>query len=177
MILRENWVENHSVIRDHRKTAIYYVAVQGSGRGSIRPSNSENGAPEIRYELSNYDIKNLSKGLARLATVLLAGGAEEVYPSVAGLPSIKTELEAVRWLDEELPKSSLALTTVHAFSSCPMGERQDLCAADSYGKIFGYTNLYINDASMLPDSPGVNPQGTIMAFARRNSLHFLETSQ
>lgn len=177
MILRENWIENHPVIRDHRKTAIYYVAVQGSGVGSIRPSAFEHGPTEIRYELSRYDVKNLSKGLARLATVLLAGGAEEVYPSVTGLPSIRTEVEAVRWLDEELPKSSLALTTVHAFSSCPMGERQATCAADSYGKILGYENLYINDAAMLPSSPGVNPQGTIMAFARRNSLHFSEVSQ
>jgi choline dehydrogenase-like flavoprotein len=25
---------------------------------------------------------------------------------------------------------------------------------------------------MLPDSPGVNPQGTVMALARRNALRF-----
>ena len=33
-------------------------------------------------------------------------------------------------------------------------------------------NLYLNDASMLPDSPGVNPQGITMAMARRNALYF-----
>jgi choline dehydrogenase-like flavoprotein len=27
---------------------------------------------------------------------------------------------------------------------------------------------------MIPDSPGVNPQGTIMGFARRNAMHFVE---
>ena len=27
---------------------------------------------------------------------------------------------------------------------------------------------YISDGSMLPSAPGVNPQGTIMAFAHRN---------
>jgi choline dehydrogenase-like flavoprotein len=48
------------------------------------------------------------------------------------------------------------------------------CAADSFGKIHGFENLYINDASMLPDSPGINPQGTIMAMARRNALHFAD---
>jgi choline dehydrogenase-like flavoprotein len=31
----------------------------------------------------------------------------------------------------------------------------------------------VNDASLLPDAPGVNPQGTIMAIAARNSDHFL----
>jgi choline dehydrogenase-like flavoprotein len=61
---------------------------------------------------------------------------------------------------------------VHAFSSCPMGERRDRCAADSHGRVYGRDNLYVNDSSMLPDSPGVNPQGTIMALARRNALAF-----
>ena len=36
----------------------------------------------------------------------------------------------------------------------------------------GFANLYVNDASLLPDSPGVNPQGTIMAVALRNLDHF-----
>ena len=31
----------------------------------------------------------------------------------------------------------------------------------------------MNDASLLPDAPGVNPQGPIMAIAARNSDQFL----
>jgi choline dehydrogenase-like flavoprotein len=78
----------------------------------------------------------------------------------------------VRWLDEVLPLSATSLTTVHAFSSCPIGERQERTAADSFGRVHGFDNLILSDASILPDSPGVNPQGTIMALARRNALHF-----
>ena len=62
----------------------------------------------------------------------------------------------------------------HAFSSCPIGENQDRTAANSFGKLHGLDNVYINDASMIPDSPGVNPQGTIMSLARRNVLHFCD---
>jgi choline dehydrogenase-like flavoprotein len=129
----------------------------------------------LRYELSDEDGINLSKGLARLATLLLAAGAERVHPTVQGLSTIRSEVEAIRWLDERLPLSALSLTTVHAFSSCPIGERRDRCAADSFGKVHGYRNLYVNDASMLPDSPGVNPQGSVMALARRNAIHFKES--
>ena len=80
----------------------------------------------------------------------------------------------MRWMDQRLPKSALGLTTVHAFCSCPAGEKPDLCAADSFGRVYGFDNLFLNDASMLPDSPGVNPQGSIMALARRNALRFIE---
>ena len=122
---------------------------------------------------AQVDLRNLSSGLSHLVTALLAGGAQVVHPSVQGLPAIRTAREAAVWLDQPLPRAGLGLVTVHAFSSCPMGERRDRCAADSFGRVHGFGNLHLNDASMLPDSPGVNPQGTVMAFARRNVLAFL----
>jgi choline dehydrogenase-like flavoprotein len=175
MLLGDNWLENRQQMTQYRNMASYYVAVRGSGRGSVRPSLLGDGAAMLRYELSHEDEINLSKGLARLATLLLAAGATHVHPTVQGLPVIRSEVEAIRWLDERLPRSALSLTTVHAFSSCPSGERRDRCATDSFGKLHRFENLYVNDASMLPDSPGVNPQGSVMALARRNALHFQES--
>lgn len=173
LTLGENWPENRHLMSEHRHMAHYYVGVRGTGRGWVRPSLFGADATIVRYELSDEDARHLSIGLARLASLLLAAGAREVYPSIAGLPAIRSEAEAARWLDETLPKSRLGLVTVHAFSSCPAGERRDLCAADSFGRVYDFENLFVNDASMLPDSPGVNPQGTIMALARRNALAFV----
>jgi choline dehydrogenase-like flavoprotein len=175
MLLGDNWLENEAEMSRYRNMAAYYVAVRGSGRGSVRPSLLGDGAPVLRYELSDEDGINLSKGLARLATLLLAAGATQVFPTVQGLPAIRSEVEAIRWLDERLPSSALSLTTVHAFSSCPSGERRDRCATDSFGKLHRFRNVYLNDASILPDSPGVNPQGSVMALARRNAIHFRES--
>ena len=172
MSLNENGPELEEQMDYFRQMASFYVGIKGSGRGSVRPSRFGRGSASIRYQLSREDLRHLSVGLARLAMVLLAAGAETVFPGVHGLPQISTRVEAARWLDELLPASSVALTTVHAFSSCPIGERLDRTAADSFGKIHRYDNLYINDASMLPSSPGVNPQGTVMALARRNAQHF-----
>ena len=154
--------------------ANYYVAVRGTGKGTVRSSRLGKGNTFVRYNLSDEDLRHLSNGFARLCLALLAAGAKEIMPSVYGLDSISSELDAVRWLDELLPKSALSLTTVHAFSACPMGERDDRCALSSFGQMRGTENLYVNDASMLPDSPGVNPQGTIMAFARRNVKKFIK---
>jgi choline dehydrogenase-like flavoprotein len=36
--------------------------------------------------------------------------------------------------------------------------------------------VWVNDASMLPDAPGVNPQGSVQAFAVRNARRFIETN-
>lgn len=175
LALSENWPQTRQHMRDYRRMAIYYVAVRGTSRGRVRSSFFDEDTAEIRYDLSHEDRLNLSKGAGRLATLLLAAGADEVYPGVYGFPAIRREVEAVRWLDEELPRAAMSLTTVHAFSTCPIGERADRCGADSFGKVHGLANLYVNDASMLPDSPGVNPQGSIMGFARRNAIHFAES--
>ncbi|MEB2314283.1 MAG: GMC family oxidoreductase [Sorangiineae bacterium] len=174
MTLSENGREGLSRMRDLRRMALYYVGVRGTGTGSVRPSLVGRDGTVIRYDVSDEDVKYLSIGLARLAEALLAGGAREVIPTVYGLPPLTREVDAARWLDEALPASALSLVTVHAFSSCPIGEARALTAADSFGRLHEFENLYVNDASMLPDSPGVNPQGSIMAFARRNVLEFLD---
>ncbi|MGH7897700.1 MAG: NAD(P)-dependent oxidoreductase, partial [Candidatus Binatia bacterium] len=116
MVLSENWNSTRSAMEDVRRLGTYYVAVRGAGTGRVRASRLD-GSTIISHELYDEDVWNLSKGLARLALLLLAAGAEELFPAVWGLPSIRSERDAVRWLDDRLPRGALALTTVHAFSS------------------------------------------------------------
>ena len=54
-----------------------------------------------------------------------------------------------------------------------MGEDTRRCAVDSHGKLHAADNVYLNDASILPTSPAVNPQGTIQALTFRNTSRFL----
>jgi nucleoside-diphosphate-sugar epimerase len=172
--LQDNWLENQNVMKDYRQMASFYVAVRGTGAGTVRTSSFNSDETKLSYELSHADIINLSQGLGRMAMLLLAAGARAVYPCVYGKSKITSELEAVSFLDEPLPARALSLTTVHAFSTCPMGENSQRCAVNSFGLVAGFKNLYLNDASILPDSPGINPQATIMALARRNALNFVE---
>jgi len=73
-----------------------------------------------------------------------------------------------------VPQGLGNLMTIHLFSSCPMGEDQSKSAVNSFGQVHGHKNLFVSDASILCSAPGVNPQGTLMAIARRNAMHFLE---
>ena len=75
-----------------------------------------------------------------------------------------------------MPSVIKDITTIHLFSTCPMGEDIKKCAVDSYGRLHHHKNIYLCDASVLPSSPCVNPQFLIMEIASRNSLRFLENT-
>jgi choline dehydrogenase-like flavoprotein len=159
--IRERW----------RHMAVYYAMITGPHTGRIRPVWNQRD-PLIRYSLSPVDLRDLATGLRRLCRLLLAAGARKVYPCVDGAKPILEEGD-LSTIPASLPAARSNLMTVHLFSSCPMGEDRAQCAADSMGRIHGAANLMVNDASLLCTAPGVNPQGTVMALARRNTLHFL----
>ncbi|NEQ37995.1 MAG: GMC family oxidoreductase [Okeania sp. SIO3I5] len=152
---------------------IYYVSLVGTGRGTVRclPGFDD---PLVRYNLPSDDLKVLASGLKNLCRLLMAAKAKALFPLVPNATRL-TQLAEIDRLPQQLP-SDTSLMTVHLFSSCPMGENLDLCATNSFGKVHGQENLYVADASLLCTAPGVNPQGSVMAIARRNALHFLEES-
>jgi choline dehydrogenase-like flavoprotein len=128
--------------------------------------------PLVRYRLTAADRRNLADGLRKLAQILFGSGATELYPGLTHGPGLRAD-GAPGKLPEVLPDGLANLMTIHLFSSCPMGEDRSQCATDSFGRVHGFKNLFVNDASLLCTAPGVNPQGSIMAIARRNALKFL----
>jgi choline dehydrogenase-like flavoprotein len=162
--------DRDEVPRNWRHMAIYYAMITGPAAGTIRvlPGAAD---PLIRYPLSEGDLRDLAAGLRHLCRLLFAAGARELYPSVAGVPPLRSEAD-LDSLPATLPRARTSLMTIHLFSSCPCGEGRG-SAADSFGAVRGAPGLYINDASLLPSAPGVNPQGSVMAFARRNTLRYL----
>lgn len=151
--------------------ATYYAMITSEGRGCIRtlPRFRD---PLVRYALTERDRRNLADGLRKLAQTLFAAGATALFPSLTRGPGLRDD-SGLKNIPEILPDGIANLMTIHLFSSCPMGEDQSKCATDSFGRVHGFKNLFVNDASLLCTAPGVNPQGTIMALARRNTLHFL----
>lgn len=156
-----------------RRMAIYYAMVPGPATGTVR-NVPFSGDPLVRYRLGSLELRSLAKALRDLCRLLLAAGATHLYPSIYGLPALRNEDDLNR-IPAELPSDSTSLMTIHLFSSCPMGEALERCAVDSFGRVHGHANLYVNDASVLCTAPGVNPQGSIMAIARRNALHFVNS--
>lgn len=159
--VRENWT----------RMANYYAMITGEGRGTVRTLGRFRD-PLVRYRLTEQDRRDLGDGLHKLAQILFASGATALYPAVGRAKPVTRPDEINQW-PNALPSGLANLMTIHLFSSCPMGENKSRCATDSFGLVHGMDQLYIADASLLCTAPGVNPQGSIMALARRNALHFL----
>ena len=159
------------VLKDWRRVGVFYVATQGEGIGRIR-ALPVLGEPLVQYELTRSDMARLGKGLQYLGQLLLKAGAKELFSPIAG-QAIITGPDGLKQLEDIPHGTAVAVSTIHLFSSVPMGEDLSRCAADSYGRLHGYDNIRVHDASILPTSPGVNPQGTIMAIVRRNTHHML----
>jgi len=177
MSLSERWPQNESALDDWRRMGIFYAACRGGGRGTIRvfPGTGE---AVVRYPITAEDQHNLTMGMAKLCEVLFAGGGQKVYPGLRGCEPLASQGDLISLLAsagaDGIAASHMSISTVHVSSSCPMGEFESLCPVDSYGRLRGFENVRLCDASIIPDAPGVNPQGTVMALALRNAREFLD---
>lgn len=161
----------HEVDSDWRRMAIYYAqTTRGNATVRVLPGFRD---PLVRAHQAPGDLAELAEAVRRLCECLFAAGAEAVYPGIPGFPALRCDGDLERLPADIMPSRS-NLTALHLFSSCPMGENRDICAADSFGRVSGTEGLRIADASLLCGPTVVNPQGTVMAVARRNALHFLE---
>ncbi|KRA84431.1 GMC family oxidoreductase [Altererythrobacter sp. Root672] len=154
-----------------RRMGIYYVQTTG-GTATVRnlPGFSD---PLVRIGFTANDLHVLGTGLRKLCEALRAADAVRVMPCVAGYADVAST-RSLEFMPSSLSASDGSVTSVHVFSSCPMGENDRRTAANSFGKVHGTDGLYIADASLLCTPTVVNPQGTVMAVAHRNALDAIE---
>lgn len=69
----------------------------------------------------------------------------------------------VEYRDDIFSGKVFAPNTVHPLGGCVRGQ-----VTDAFGRVNGYDNLYVNDASLIPGFVGCNPFMTITALAERN---------
>ena len=171
LALAEAGVPAGDALEHWEHLGVYYAAIRSDAVGSVLAVPGLR-APLVTYRLTDADMSRLARGLVHLGEVLLAAGATELYPSVTGGPVVRRADELGAWW-EAASRRRANLMTVHMTSTVRIGEDRRTTGADSFGRVWGYENLYVNDASLVPDAPGVNPQATIMALTARNVARFL----
>lgn len=158
-------------VENHSNLISYYVMSRGTTKGSVSLLPGFND-PLVRYPVSKRELKHLGAGVRGLARLLLSAGATKVFTGLPDAPFVASHAQADE-LTRRLSRSADNVMTIHLMSSCPMGERRKLTAVDSFGRVHDHPGLYVSDVSTVCTSLGVNPQGTIMALAKRNADHFL----
>jgi choline dehydrogenase-like flavoprotein len=171
MALAESSADYHDALADWEHVAVYYAGIRSEGDGRVLAVPGLR-APLVTYRLTDGDLSRLARGLVHLGEILLAAGATELYPSLVGGPVVRRQDDLVMWWDAAT-RSRTNLMTVHMTSTVRMGEDRARTGADSFGRVWRFPNLRVNDASLVPDAPGVNPQAAIMALAARNCDEFL----
>jgi choline dehydrogenase-like flavoprotein len=174
LALSDAWERAGADIEDWRQLAVFYAAITSEGRGRVRavPGLRD---PLVTYHLTRRDREVMRRGLTRLALLLLEAGATAVHPSYRGAPAVRSRADLAT-VEATFTVARASVMTVHLCSTVPLGEDRN-SATDSFGLVRGTTNVHVGDASLLPDAPGVNPQGSVMAFAIRNARHFVETTK
>ncbi len=145
------------------KMANFGFLVEDKGRGRVLGRLGD--LPVVHYPLAPEDAVRLHRGLLLLASVFLEAGARWVRPLLYHDVTLRSQADVRQFSAMALPNSSLQLSAYHPLGTARMARyaRDGVC--DPRGRVHGARNLWVADGSLLPSSPGVNPQVTIMALA------------
>jgi choline dehydrogenase-like flavoprotein len=152
------------------RTAQFGVMVADSSRGQVRTIA---GRPAVRYDLNSRDTALFKHGLERLAEIYWAAGAREVTVPVRGVPVLRDGDSGPLRRARVRPRDLYALA-FHPLGSARAGADPAISVVGGEGAVHGVAGLHVVDASVIPGSPGVNPQITIMALASRTAFSLLD---
>lgn len=159
-----------SVMQEWRSSAIFVAQLRASGSGRVRKLPFMD-RPVPSYNLNDTDMENVRFSLLRSVELLFQCGARRIFLPVIGSRPILNMEDCVKVCRDLTASKTLDLLSVHAMGTVPLGR-----ALSDFGEVKNISNLYVNDASMLPDATGTNPQMTIMAMAMRNMDRLLNAN-
>jgi choline dehydrogenase-like flavoprotein len=128
----------------------------------------------LEYTLTPGDAKTMLEGMKSATRVLLAAGATRVITSHRKRTIIYSEDDLHIIDDRGTSPTEINVGSAHPQGGNAMGGIEEKSVVDSHSKVYGFSNLYVCDASIFPTAVGVNPQLTVMALATRFAERFGE---
>lgn len=151
-------------LAQYRHIAMWCLAVRAESTGRVRRSLL--GRPLVSYELNRADMVRFREGLKLLARQHFAAGAKKIIVGISGYPYELTADQLFTIDDAPLDPQKYIAILSHLFGGAVMGADPAKSVVDGLGRVHGYRNLVVADASVIPTNLGVNPQHTIMALAQ-----------
>lgn len=117
-----------------------------------------------KYNISKDDMEKINEGIKLSTEILIAAGAQKIYPPLKKPASASSISELERILENATPKT-YKISAYHPISTARMSKDPDTGVVDANGRVYDIENLYVADASTLPSTTIVNPQLTINALS------------
>ncbi len=147
------------------------VLTSDTSSGSIINKNPQH---LWKYNLNDFDHRNLLHGIESLVKANFLAGAEEIM--VATSPTMHWKRESNEDIESFIGKVRkvrnepfrILLGSAHQMGTARIHPNPSEGVVDLNGKVHGLENVYITDSSTFPRCSGVNPMITIQAMS-----HFL----
>jgi len=162
--------EVDELMSDFNRLQMILVLIMDHARKENGICLDREGRPVVHYRFTREDICAFVKGIKESARIFFAAGAKRIHAPASAKFFIQAE-DAPR-IDElinekEFKLGKMSIASAHLMGGCRMGENPAAAVTDSWGRVYGKKDLYVADASLFPNSSGVNPYLTIMALADR----------
>lgn len=141
---------------------------ESDSRGRVVDLRRPGGRPTMLYTLRGRDVEKAKAAVTLMAEIWFAAGARRVFTPIAGHYELRGPAD-LRRLERSRVRASdfYGMSAYHPLGTCRMGDDPEWSVVRHTGETWDVENLFICDGSILPSSPGVNPQLTIMAMAMR----------
>ncbi|OGQ08599.1 MAG: hypothetical protein A3G32_02275 [Deltaproteobacteria bacterium RIFCSPLOWO2_12_FULL_40_28] len=154
------WMERY----DYVASFAFLLAERASGKVSFLHD-----WPLIRHPLMKEDVHDIVCVVKLIGEAFFHAGAKKVLLPLAGIINEFDSLEQLQGFDPRVVKTTQVMTSgFHPQGTAGMGR-----VVDTNLKLMGTNHVYLCDASVLPLSPRVNPQITIMGLSLRLADHML----
>ena len=170
--------EGKKFLKEWKNVAMYISLLKVKGTGKINKLPFLD-FPLITYKYHEEDLQLIKKSLRKMLELFFTIDAKEILIPLKNKPIVKNIDEYSEIEKNDKIFSNIDISSVHGMSSCRMSGNPDKYKTplDSYGKLQGFKNIYVSDASIIPSSPGVNPQETISTICMRNAYKFCELNK
>lgn len=148
-----------------KNIAAFGAMIRAQSTGRVIASK-KSFTPTIIYNMNKHDARLMHKAMKATADLLFAAGATTVAPGINKVPSELFSPDQTRLISEaNLKATDFNPIGNHPMGTCRMSEVPGKGVVNSFGESHDVKRLFVADASVFPNSPGVNPQETIMAIA------------
>jgi len=153
------------LVEAYDRIACFGVMIEDVSRGRVR--RGPGGRPLITYSLVDHDVARLKRAVEILGRVYFAAGARTVIPLVHGFDELASPADLERLRRAKLRARDFELSAYHPLGTARMGRDARTSVVGADHQVHDTPGCYVVDGSVVPTSPAVNPQVTIMTLATR----------